>query len=374
MSRDIDRKRDRGNSIAKIILYPTIFFVVQQTIFQMYFVFEIINYIAINVAREIQTGIDDAVYAPMRFNFSLFILIFCIVTLVIIYKAIKKKGVEELSIRKMSVDNTVIVLLIGTSMNILVVIAYVTFMMGGYLPGRYEDYEYTAYIVDSSTFFLTILSTGIAIPILEEVVFRGIVYNEMKKITTPMKAIIIQAVIFGVAHGNLFQGIHTFILAIVMAIAYDKTKSLNSAILIHIAYNITATTMVYRVSGDFLELMLIPLVAVAVVVVVATLVYILWIENPDTQDGYYRGYHEPDRGYFDHTEELGGYHGDIYATYRKTDNDREKEGRYINNPNNDYMNDTYRPDNYFADYYERNNHERNKYDRDNYERDTYWND
>jgi len=286
----------------------------------------------------------------------------------------KKEGVKELNIRKVSIDNTIIVILFGISMNMLVVIIYAMVILG-YFPSVYEHYgDVDGIVNNTSSYFMTVLAVGIGIPILEEVVFRGVVYTELKKITSYNKALFIQALIFGVAHGNLFQGTHAFLSGIVMAIAYDKTKSLNSAILIHIAYNITATTMVYRVSGDFLELMLIPLVAVAVVVVVATLVYILWIENPDTQDGYYRGYHEPDRGYFDHTEELGGYHGDIYATYRKTDNDREKEGRYINNPNNDYMNDTYRPDNYFADYYERNNHERNKYDRDNYERDTYWND
>ncbi|MFN2987262.1 lysostaphin resistance A-like protein, partial [Escherichia coli] len=52
----------------------------------------------------------------------------------------------------------------------------------------------------------------ILIPIYEEIVFRGIIFGYLRKNFNIIVAILVQALIFGIMHLNLVQGIYTFIL------------------------------------------------------------------------------------------------------------------------------------------------------------------
>lgn len=58
-----------------------------------------------------------------------------------------------------------------------------------------------------------------------------------------------QAIIFGLFHGNILQGIYTAILGMVIALAYYWTRSIFVPIIIHITYNLVSTlimpTLVY---------------------------------------------------------------------------------------------------------------------------------
>lgn len=51
-------------------------------------------------------------------------------------------------------------------------------------------------------------------------------------------SIIIQALIFALAHGNVKQGVYTFVLGIITATVYIWTKSIWSNIVIYITFNL----------------------------------------------------------------------------------------------------------------------------------------
>lgn len=89
----------------------------------------------------------------------------------------------------------------------------------------------------------------ILIPIFEEILFRGIVFNELKKYLNLVAAIIIQAVIFGIFHGNLLQGIYAFILGSFLALVYYWTDSIVSNISAHIFYNLLGTLVLPILMG-----------------------------------------------------------------------------------------------------------------------------
>ncbi len=91
----------------------------------------------------------------------------------------------------------------------------------------------------NSSLIYAVLSVCIIAPIIEEVIFRGIILNGMLKRYNPSTAIIISSLFFAFAHGNFHQGVNAFLLALIIGCIYYKTHSLYLAIYCHFFNNIT---------------------------------------------------------------------------------------------------------------------------------------
>jgi len=87
--------------------------------------------------------------------------------------------------------------------------------------------------------FFTFLYMVIAAPILEELIFRGIMLDGLLKKYSPIKAILISSILFGLVHLNPWQFVAGLFLGLFMGWVYYKTKSLSLAIIIHAAVNFT---------------------------------------------------------------------------------------------------------------------------------------
>lgn len=85
---------------------------------------------------------------------------------------------------------------------------------------------------------LYIVCTGILGPILEEFLFRGIVFNKLKTFNKQMKAILITTITFAIFHSNPIQMLYAFCLGFILIYVYEKYKNLAAPILVHIASNI----------------------------------------------------------------------------------------------------------------------------------------
>lgn len=92
-------------------------------------------------------------------------------------------------------------------------------------------------IMGGNNYALTFFTVGILVPIFEEMLMRGLVFNELRKNMNINLAIIIQALIFGIYHGNMLQFIYASILGIFLGLAYVWTKSLWAPIIIHMLFN-----------------------------------------------------------------------------------------------------------------------------------------
>ncbi|EHQ29261.1 CPBP family intramembrane glutamic endopeptidase [Mucilaginibacter paludis] len=84
----------------------------------------------------------------------------------------------------------------------------------------------------------TIIMGIVAAPILEEILFRGIILNGLLKNYSPQKAIIVSAAIFGLVHLNPWQAIPAFLGGLLMGWMYWKTNSIIPGMLIHFANNL----------------------------------------------------------------------------------------------------------------------------------------
>lgn len=96
----------------------------------------------------------------------------------------------------------------------------------------------------NSSFIYLILSVCIIAPIIEEVIFRGIILNGMLKRYNPSTAIIISSLLFALIHGNLHQEINAFLLALIIGCIYYKTHSLYLTIYCHF-FNNTASFILF---------------------------------------------------------------------------------------------------------------------------------
>ncbi len=86
-----------------------------------------------------------------------------------------------------------------------------------------------------SLFFMLV----IAAPLLEEILFRGIILDGFLKNYKPAQGILISALMFAVIHGNLAQGIGAFAIGIILGWLYWKTNSLSLCMALHAINNLT---------------------------------------------------------------------------------------------------------------------------------------
>jgi membrane protease YdiL (CAAX protease family) len=100
----------------------------------------------------------------------------------------------------------------------------------------YQEISDTLQAANGST--ISVLAITILAPIFEEILFRGIIFNELKKSMPVIPAIIIQGVFFGIYHLNLLQGIYAAILGCILGLIYQMTKSLWSNVIVHMTFNL----------------------------------------------------------------------------------------------------------------------------------------
>lgn len=100
------------------------------------------------------------------------------------------------------------------------------------------------YYISSVPIYILILTTGLMGPILEELLFRGIIYNKLLTFNNYKKSSIITSIMFAIMHfPNFITMIYTFFLSFILIYLYDKYKTLKAPIIFHIAINTTITLL-----------------------------------------------------------------------------------------------------------------------------------
>ncbi|MDR0841211.1 MAG: CPBP family intramembrane metalloprotease [Christensenellaceae bacterium] len=85
---------------------------------------------------------------------------------------------------------------------------------------------------------LAMLSTVLFAPILEEILFRGVVYGTFKRAMPRGFALLLSSLIFGALHGQLIWILYAAVVGCVMALVYDAYGSLLANIVFHIVFNL----------------------------------------------------------------------------------------------------------------------------------------
>jgi membrane protease YdiL (CAAX protease family) len=175
---------------------------------------------------------------------STFVIIFAAILIALM--SIKSKEVIWRKKVKLSVWIASVFIIIGTSGIISLQLAGIQALGEFFEPIKIalENYaEMANMFIASDNILLIIVSTCILVPIAEELIFRGIVQGELRRVMPGAVAVVIQALIFAVVHINPIQVSYVIIPALVLGAVYEWTKSIYVPIILHMIFNFTGAAL-----------------------------------------------------------------------------------------------------------------------------------
>jgi CAAX protease family protein len=90
-----------------------------------------------------------------------------------------------------------------------------------------------------------IVDSCVVAPVVEELLFRGVLYGTLRIRLGPLPATLASAALFALAHGYGLVGFASvFVSGVLWALAYERTRSLLPGMLAHAANNVQATAIV----------------------------------------------------------------------------------------------------------------------------------
>lgn len=119
------------------------------------------------------------------------------------------------------------------------------------IPDRNDYYDMIQKEIKNSGIILMSISTALVAPFIEEFIFRGLIFGIMQKSRLNIfAAIIVQALLFGLIHQNLYQGMFAFFIGIFFALTLCWTGSIWSPIVMHFTVNFLAVIVILFFSNS----------------------------------------------------------------------------------------------------------------------------
>lgn len=171
------------------------------------------------------------------------IILAAIISIFIYSQILKKRGQKLLkvcSFERISVTNVFLSLLAGAAFlfinGYVIEVIYKTGLLTKYM----ESFEEFSSLISSANMVLVIISVGVVAPIIEEVIFRGLIMKELKSYMPMVWVVIVQAVLFGIFHMRVIQAIYATLLGLMLGVVYLFVKSILAPIILHMFYNLTS--------------------------------------------------------------------------------------------------------------------------------------
>lgn len=115
-----------------------------------------------------------------------------------------------------------------------------------------EGYQNVTAQFFAGNILFEIVGIGILVPLVEELLYRGIVYARLTDWIGILPAAVVAAFIFGGLHLNLVQFIYAFLMGLLLVYLLELTHHLLGAIVAHIGANLVT---VLRTETEFLDWM-----------------------------------------------------------------------------------------------------------------------
>ena len=104
----------------------------------------------------------------------------------------------------------------------------------------YESYEEVSDALYTGSIWLRMVSIGLFGPVVEELSMRGLMYQRFRSELRlrPAAAVFWSALVFGVFHGNVIQGIYAFLIGLYFAWLMERTQQILVPIVGHMSANL----------------------------------------------------------------------------------------------------------------------------------------
>lgn len=218
------------NNFLKVLLWPVIFVTGQFFILVIFTFFfnDSLNMNADKLSKYIKTAEYQAKLNNFLSDYRLLIaLISGIVFLPIFLKLFKRFKNKEVT--KLKTNDTLLLIILGLTICLIFNIGLF------YLNEAFNLMSFIVYDF-SIDLLIAILCTGILGSILEELLFRGVVYNRLK-LFEPKNALILSGLVFALMHTNYVNMVYAFFIGLLLAYVYEKYKTIKAPIILHVAAN-----------------------------------------------------------------------------------------------------------------------------------------
>ena len=142
------------------------------------------------------------------------------------------------------------------------------------IEAQLKQYEaLSEMLVGAPALWQQILVISFLVPVAEELLFRGIICGELRRVAPDWVVILGSALIFAIFHMNLIQGGYVIIAGLVLGAVYVWTESLALVIALHALYNFMGSSLglilgdneTAQIAFFVVQLVLIPLGIIALI-------------------------------------------------------------------------------------------------------------
>ncbi len=197
---------------------------------------------------------DDPVAMSNLYNIVAIITDIVVTATIVIYLIKNKRMSNQVpKLSDMGMKN--LILIIICTYLIASVCELVTFILP--MDGMMEFFIELMSLFFNGNPILVFCSVGIFGPVMEEFIFRGIIFRNLRFHWNFWISAIISSLIWAVIHLNLVQGMQAFVLGLLFAFVYEKCYKLWVPILLHIIVNV-ASVLAFYLSGEGSSMLGIP--------------------------------------------------------------------------------------------------------------------
>ena len=169
--------------------------------------------------------------------------IFTLAFLAIFFAIRKKKIAKELDLKKVPAK-----FYLPAILGILFIMFTVNNCMSLLMPqDSLEEFQQASSVLYAYPLWQAILANVLLVPILEEVIFRGVLFSRLQKAMPNVVVAIITSALFGLMHGQALWMLFAFIMGQVVSYVRVKTGSILPTIVMHVINNLYATLVSYAI-------------------------------------------------------------------------------------------------------------------------------
>jgi len=128
--------------------------------------------------------------------------------------------------------NTLILFIIAN------IVIYFISISSKYLLHEFDEQNIVQYFKHNKITKLAVLNTVVIVPIIEEIVFRGLFYKLLRSYFSIVPSMLISSIIFSIVHENILVLIVLFSLGLILCYSYERNKSIIYPIVIHSLFNL----------------------------------------------------------------------------------------------------------------------------------------
>ena len=103
-----------------------------------------------------------------------------------------------------------------------------------------ESYNQASQGLNTSLLWADLLSVAVFAPLVEEMIFRGLVLSRLRKALPGWLAVVLQGLVFGFVHGQLVWIVYATLFGLLLGYVRLRTGSLKASILLHLGFNLSS--------------------------------------------------------------------------------------------------------------------------------------